>query len=239
MTFIQANSFLNANRGPNDIERLILHTAEIQEERDSAEDVARFFAQASTEVSAHKCIDNNSIVGCVRNEDIAFAALGDNPQSLNYELSGFAKQTFEQWRDRYSRDVIENAAIAAAADCKANGIPLRWLTDAQLKARQRGFCTHQQVSRIFGQGTRTDPGPNFPKDLFLRRTQFHMGQLTKIEFVIADEAATVALAVSTAVNSTDPEARRDRLLKFLTNQIELLDSELAEDRDVVLRRRKA
>jgi hypothetical protein len=245
MLFVEAQHFTNASRGPGDIERIIVHTAEIGETRKSAESIANFFknipasAPPSQRVSAHYTVDNDSVVQCVKDQDIAYHAMGDNEQSLGYELSGFAGQSFAQWRDDYSRKVIDKAAVQMAADCKAYSIPVRWLTNAQLKARERGFATHKQVSDLFGQGIRSDPGAQFPDDLLLRRIQFHMGELSRVVYYISDEANTKALATSAPVNVNDAKARRKRIDDFTSNQVALLDKETNEDRDVVLRRRKA
>jgi N-acetyl-anhydromuramyl-L-alanine amidase AmpD len=197
MEFVQANRFRSANRGADNIERIVVHTAEIAETRSSAEDVAAFFARSGTEVSAHITVDNNSTVRCVRDKDIAFHALGDNHQSLGAELSGRASQSFREWRDDYSKAVIENFAFVAAHWCHDYGIPMRWLTDDQLERRIRGFTTHDAVSRVFGDDIRDDPGRNFPFELCERRVEFYLAQLRKVSawevsFLDADDARVEA-----------------------------------------------
>jgi N-acetyl-anhydromuramyl-L-alanine amidase AmpD len=177
MQFVEANSFRQANR--TSIDRIVIHTAQIQEHRDSAEDVASFFSNPSTNVSAHYCIDNNTIVQCVRDEDIAFHAFGDNDSTLGFELSGFAGQTHEQWRDPYSDMVVERAAKLAAEKCKKYGIPVRWLTPDQERRRRKGFVTHKIVSDVWGDSIRSDPGPHFPYGKFLNRVEFHLERLNK------------------------------------------------------------
>lgn len=174
MAFVQARHFANASRGVGDIHRLVVHTAEIQETRDSAEDVARFFATTSAKVSAHACGDNNTVVECVRDEDIAFHALGDNERTLGFEFSGFAGQSFAQWRDQYSTDMLLLAAKWFAAKATRYSIPLRWLTPEQERARAKGFVTHKVVSDVWGEGIRSDPGANFPFDSFLRMVAANM-----------------------------------------------------------------
>jgi N-acetyl-anhydromuramyl-L-alanine amidase AmpD len=180
MLFMQARHFREADRRTGDIDRLVWHTAEIQEHRDSAEDVARFFQTTKTPVSAHYTVDNNSVVQCVQLKDIAFHALGDNTASVGFELSGFAGQTHEQWGDDYSRAVIDNAAKTAAKLVAEHNIPVRWLTAAELKAGRRGLVTHKLVSDVFGDGIRSDPGTQFPYKLQLERIQHHVREAKKV-----------------------------------------------------------
>lgn len=57
-----------------------------------------------------------------------------------------------------------------AADLNARyGIPLKWLTAAQVRAGERGFCGHAEISAAFGEVDHTDPGRGFPHDLILAR----------------------------------------------------------------------
>jgi N-acetyl-anhydromuramyl-L-alanine amidase AmpD len=236
--FVQAKHFTNASRGVGDIRRIVVHTAEIQEHRDSAEDVAEFFRTTTKEVSAHKCVDNNTIVDCVRLEDIAFHAKGDNEGTVGYELSGFAKQTRAQWRDAYSLDVIELFCQDAAKLCKIHDIPMRWLTADQERRRVKGFVTHKIVSQVFGAGIRSDPGPNFPFDLVEKRVKELLAPSSaNLVYVILDESGQVSLATSATAKNTMP-SRLHRLETFFTNQLVLIDKELQEDNDIVIRRRR-
>jgi N-acetyl-anhydromuramyl-L-alanine amidase AmpD len=181
MLFMQARHYREADRRTGDIDRLVWHTAEIQEHRDSAEDVARFFQTTSTPVSAHYTVDNNTVVQCVQLEDIAFHALGDNTATVGFELSGFAGQTHDQWRDDYSRAVIENAAKTAAKIVADHNIPVRWLTATELKLGRRGLVTHRLVSDVFGDGIRSDPGTQFPYKLQIARIVHHVKQAAKVK----------------------------------------------------------
>lgn len=176
--FVQASSFTNSNRGAGDIERIVWHTAEIQEHRDSAEDVAAFFAKPSTEVSAHATIDNTTIVECVRDADIAHHARGDNTDTLGYELSGFAKQTKADWHDAYSTRMLKRAAAYVAPKCVLHSIPPRWLTPDQERRRARGFVSHKVVSDVFGEGIRSDPGKFFPYAEFSEMVREEIAKLS-------------------------------------------------------------
>jgi hypothetical protein len=163
--FVQANSYRKANR--TSIDRIVFHTAEIQEQRDSAERVAAFFSNPSTKVSAHAVVDNNSLVECVLDKDVAFHAFGDNEVTLGLEMSGFARQTPAQWNDAYSKAMLERASQWAADKATKFNVPVRWLTEAQLRREEKGFVTHDLVSKVFGDDIRDDPGPHFPYQEFL------------------------------------------------------------------------
>lgn len=239
---IRARHFTNASRGDAQIERLVMHTTEGRPERsDFAEDVANFFknipadAPPDDRVSSHYVVDNNSVVGCVEEEDIANHAFGDNPESIGIELAGKAGQTREQWADPYSTAQLALAAKLVADICKRRGIPVRRLTNAQLQARERGIVSHKQVSDLFGQGIRTDPGPNFPWGKFLDAVKANL--TPKIQYVLQDGEGK-ELAHSAPVVADNTQARRERLKAFLGNRLAMLDSELEGDNDAVLRRRK-
>jgi N-acetyl-anhydromuramyl-L-alanine amidase AmpD len=125
-------------------------------------------------VSAHLCVDNDSIVQCVFDNDVAFAAPGANHDGIQIELAGFARQTRSEWLDTFGILMLNNAANAAAQYCLKYNIPLRHLTDAELKDKvSKGIVGHSQVSKAFKLSTHTDPGTGFPWDHFLERVNHH------------------------------------------------------------------
>jgi hypothetical protein len=67
---------------------VVIHTMETSERGDAAEAVARWFARPETAVSAHYCVDADSVVQCVREEDVAWHARGGNASSIGIELAG-------------------------------------------------------------------------------------------------------------------------------------------------------
>jgi N-acetyl-anhydromuramyl-L-alanine amidase AmpD len=159
---------------------IVIHSMEAPEKGDTAENVARFFQNPGKkdngqdrQVSAHLCIDNNSIVQCVFDNDVAFAAPGANHDGIHLELAGFAKQTRSQWLDPFSTLVLENAANAAAQYCLKYNIPVKHLSNAELKSGQKGIVGHVQVSEVFKKSDHTDPGKGFPWDHFIDRVKHH------------------------------------------------------------------
>jgi len=147
---------------------VVIHTMETSERSDAAEAVARWFARAETAVSAHYCVDADSVVQCVREEDVAWHARGGNASSIGIELAGYAGQGPKGWDDDYSWAVLERAAALAADICARYAIPVRWVRAEGLRSGVRGLTGHVEVSRAFRKSDHWDPGPAFPVARFLR-----------------------------------------------------------------------
>ena len=149
------------------IDLVVVHTMEIAERAGAAETVARWFARPEAEVSAHYCVDADSVVQCVREEDIAWHARGGNERSIGIELAGRAGQGAPGWDDEYSRSVLERGAAVVADVCGRHEIPVRWVRAPGLLKGQRGVTGHADVSRAFHRSDHWDPGPAFPVARFL------------------------------------------------------------------------
>lgn len=175
--FVRARWFTNASRGLADVDLIVIHTAETPETLTSAEGVANYFATlpASHKVSAHYCIDANSIVQCVELADVAYCAPGANHDGVHLELSGRASQTREQWLDAFSKKELELAAELVSLLVKRFRIPVVPLGPAELLGGRRGITTHRAVSQAFKRSTHWDPGNGFPMQLFLDRVRFYSG----------------------------------------------------------------
>lgn len=146
-----------------DVRVIVVHSIEAPEKGDTAEQTAKYFQNPKKKVSAHICVDNNSIVQCVLDNDVAYAAPGANHDGIQIEMAGFARQSEADWLDPYSTLVIENAANAAAQYCLKYTIPVRRLTNAKLgDGKTKGIVSHSQVSEVFKKSTHTDPGKGFP-----------------------------------------------------------------------------
>jgi len=152
---------------------IVIHCTGVHEHPEYAEDLGNFFARSRTDgqqVSSHFGCDSNSTVQYVHVKDVAFCARAvGNEYGIQIELSGLHTQTRAQWLDAFGHGLLEQAAVLCARLMQTYGIPLKWLSDAELKTRKvRGFTTHAQITRVFG-GTHTDPGPHFPVDVLFDR----------------------------------------------------------------------
>ena len=150
------------------VDLVVIHTMEIAEREGAAEACARWFESPVSEVSAHYCVDAETTIQCVREEDIAWHARGANTVSVGIELAGYAGQRSLGWNDAYSQAVLARAARLTAQVCARHGIPLRRLRAAGLVARRRGITGHRDVSAAFHKSDHWDPGPDFPWTRFVR-----------------------------------------------------------------------
>lgn len=146
---------------------IVIHTMEAPEGDQTAENVAKYFQHPDTPSSAHVCVDDNSVIQCVADNDVAYAAPGANNDGIQIELAGVANQSKNQWRDPYSIAVVAIAADVAAQYCLKYDLPPTRLTNDQLAAGRSGIIGHFQASAVYKKSNHQDPGPNFPWGRFL------------------------------------------------------------------------
>lgn len=170
--FVKARHFTAVPvSSPRKVRVVVIHDMEFPEKVTAAEDVARYFATTDTEASAHVCVDSDSVIQCVWDRDVAYAAPGANHDGIQIELAGYGKQSTAEWIDRYGVCLLANAADVTAQYCQKYGIPARHLTDAQLRAGEKGIVGHAQVSRVYLKSNHTDPGAGFPWQFFISSVQ--------------------------------------------------------------------
>ncbi len=158
------------------IDLVVLHSMESPEGITTAEDVSRW-AQTlppSRKASWTYAVDTNSIVQCVPELVVAYAAPGANHDGIQLELAGRARQTRGEWLDPYSRPLLENAALITADIIRRRGLPPVWLDVDDVRANRKGITSHANVSLAFGRSDHTDPGNEFPHDLILEWVRGHL-----------------------------------------------------------------
>jgi len=166
--FVQAARYTRVS-DIRQIDLVVLHTMESSEKPDTAEGVARWFAgSTSPEASAHYCVDSDSVVQCVRENDVAWGAPGANRIGVQVELAGRASQTAADWADVYSSALLARAAGLVADVCRRHAIPATFVDAAGLLRGERGVTTHAEVSKAWKRSTHWDVGPGFPMAAFLR-----------------------------------------------------------------------
>lgn len=180
MKFLQAKNYTKAQRTTVDL--IVIHTMEYPEKPTGAEWCADFFAGAkglqAPKASAHYCVDSDSIVQCVRDEDIAWHAPGANHNGIGIEHAGFAAQTPEEWADEFSTSALELSAQLAAQLCHRWHVPPRRPSLEELKGGARGIVGHKDCTDAFNGGRgHYDPGPSFPWSWYLARVEFHLAAL--------------------------------------------------------------
>jgi N-acetyl-anhydromuramyl-L-alanine amidase AmpD len=170
LRFVEAEGFTTGRPDGKPL-WIVVHDMEASETATRAENTALYFANPGDgrNVSSHYCWDNNSGVQCVLLRDSAWT-VGNRPgnnRGINHEYAGFAGQGRGGWLDPYSRAMFAQSAPYIRADAKRYGIPLERRTVAELKAWKPGITSHNDLRQAFGGTTHTDPGPNFPWDVYL------------------------------------------------------------------------
>lgn len=167
LPFVQAKGYTKGRPDGPPI-WVVWHDMEASEHSARAESTAAYFANPpdGRQVSSHYCVDDNSVVQCVRLADSAWT-VGNRPgnnRGINWELSGFARQTRAEWLDAFGVAMFNQAAPIVAADMRRFAIPNRWCSVADLKAYRPGMTTHNDLRLAFNVTTHTDPGTGFPRD---------------------------------------------------------------------------
>lgn len=166
LPFVQARWYTKRDV-QRDVRFVVIHTIECAETPLAAENCARYFQTTNNKVSAHYCVDNNSIVQCLQTKDIAWAARSvGNRYGVHLEHGGRAAQAAEQWADAYSEAMLKISAGLTAFLCQKFGLPIAWLNAKALRAGGKGITGHADITLAWG-GTHYDPGPSFPVARYL------------------------------------------------------------------------
>lgn len=179
MQFIQARNYTPAPVG-RQIDLIVVHDMEAPDKPDTAENVAKWFAGPNApQASAHYCVDDNSMVWCVKDHDVAWAAPGANHQGLHYEMAGYAKFRRVTWLDAYNKAMLALAATepehGIIHQLQYHHIPAVKLTGDQVRAGHRGICGHRDVTDAWPNlGDHQDPGDAFPWPWFMNFIHCHM-----------------------------------------------------------------
>lgn len=156
-----------------EIDVIVLHDMESPEGAETAATVSRWAQTlpATRKASWTYAVDTNSIVQCVPELVVAYAAPGANHNGIQIEHAGLARQSRAEWFDAYSRPMLELSARLSADICRRRDIPPVWLTPGELQAGKRGITSHANVSLAFRRSTHTDPGQGFPVDWYMARVR--------------------------------------------------------------------
>lgn len=182
--YTPARNYTKANREPNAITLVVIHTAECAEVASAAENLATWGGGPNaSQASWHYAVDADSITQSVREEDVAWHAGPVNGYSIGVEHAGRAAQTAEQWADAFSIATLERSAELVADICHRHDIPVERLGAADLAAgRRRGLCGHVDVTNgLTGGRGHTDPGTAFPWEWYLERVESRLAGLRAAE----------------------------------------------------------
>jgi hypothetical protein len=121
-------------------------------------------------VSPHTITDPSETVETCPETIVGYHCGNGNQHGIGFEVTGYAAWTLEQWTTGDAWAALRLDAKRLAESSTRLGIPLRWLSLAQINAGQRGVCTHADITLSIGRGstTHTDPGRGFPFEAFMR-----------------------------------------------------------------------
>lgn len=148
---------------------------------------------ALIEASANVNVGPDTLIRSVHTDYAAWHASWANSMSVGYEQTGYAAYSREQWLSGPGRDQIDRLAREMALDAAAYGIPLRWLTAAEVNAIRNGDRTIKGLvtHAVIDPGNRTDPGSQYPYDVLLASIKAYSGntspQSGNIEYIQEDE----------------------------------------------------
>jgi N-acetyl-anhydromuramyl-L-alanine amidase AmpD len=166
--FKQATKYTKANRTPDTVRNIVIHTAEIGESLSGAEALMNVCASPDQRnASWHFAVDADTITQSVLVKDVAWHAPGCNSVGIGIEMSGRARQSVADWHDDFSTKMLDLCARLCAALCNEWDIPPVLVGEVDLVAGKQGITTHAIVSKAFKKSDHWDPGPNFPVDEFL------------------------------------------------------------------------
>src|SRR3954464_4821246 len=162
---------------------IVIHYTAGAERSTSAEDGAAYDTRRTDGTSTHYFVDSNSVVQCVltRNRANAARAKG-NRLGIQYELCGTV-QTRAQWLAPQSLPMLRLAARQVARDCVKYDIPVRRLSANETRRSwtefpggPKGIVGHVDCTNAYPEdgGDHTDPGKEFPWDLFLSMIKAEM-----------------------------------------------------------------
>ncbi|WP_437623372.1 N-acetylmuramoyl-L-alanine amidase [Sorangium sp. So ce1151] len=161
--WVPARHYTQASRAAADL--VVLHTTEGARVQGAARAVARWFGGAGApQASSHYVVDDDEVIACVAEDDVAWGAPGANHNGIQIELCGYARQSVSDW---LAGGLLERAAELTADICRRHQIPICKLAPEDLAAGERGITGHVDASRAFRKSDHWDPGPSFPWSRFL------------------------------------------------------------------------
>lgn len=148
----------------------VIHSAETPLAAGYAHSIsANWFATQAT-TSAHVMIDPVETIRLLPDNVVAYAVGPKaNGFTINVEQAGRASLTRAEWLTEPGRAQMLKVA-QYMVECRDRwGIPLRWATDAQIRAAaggspRQGWCFHDDIRRVLGGTTHTDPKPHYAAD---------------------------------------------------------------------------
>ena len=189
--FIQARDE-NVGGSQPDPTLIVMHATVTSDNAGTARNIARRWQTTVTGTSAHYLRDARECVQAVGDHTVAYHC-GYNTGSVGYEMCDEQVGPVSRWSDADSTAIIKGSARDVARLGLAYGIPLRRLTNTQLRAwadagkpaRLGGIVSHEQMSQVFKKSTHSDPR-DFPWTKFMSLVQIEKKALLAGEAIKPD-----------------------------------------------------
>lgn len=181
LSFIPSRNFTKANRPRSSITFGVTHTMETGSHLKGAEAVANWFAGPNApQASVQYCVDGDSAIQCVLEQDVAWHAKSGNRTGVGIEHAGYARYV-KEWNELWAKNMFVISAGIMAGICMRNDLPIRRLTVDQVKRYEKGICDHYAITKAFNvKGGHIDVGKGWPWERYLelvdRRYQELRGQ---------------------------------------------------------------
>jgi hypothetical protein len=149
---------------------VVIHDAETPLAAGYANSIAVNWFGKAAQTSAHFMVDPAETIRMLSDNVVSYAVGPKaNGFTLNIEQAGYAKFTRAQWATPAGMRQHTNVGALVRELCQAHAIPTRWASDQQIRDAARGIpggvCYHDDIHRVLGGTTHTDPGPGYPRDL--------------------------------------------------------------------------
>lgn len=146
--------------------RIVIHGT-VGADAKGAQGTAKYFQTAASGGSAQYITDSDEAIQCARDSVICWHA-PPNPNSLGIEMCcSLSNRGKGHWARADHIAMMHVTAKLTAQKCLQYDVPIRKLTVAQVKAGERGICSHDAVSKAFRQSDHWDPGEYFPWVAFI------------------------------------------------------------------------
>lgn len=159
-------------RQPSDIRWIVLHSTEIDA---PARNIAQYFKTTDVVASCTVTIDNDECQRLLPDRVVPYTNPPLNASSLTIEFCAFAAWSTRTWLKHLK--MLKRGARWTAAKCKQYDIPLRWRGRRGIRAGKPGITTHVNINKVYSASTHTDPGPNFPRFVFMNLVRYYAARM--------------------------------------------------------------
>lgn len=154
------------------VKYIVIHTGEIAADiigpDSSAESLTNYMSNSTRQVSWHATTDADTVLHNLPHSYTAFHVAGHNSQSIGIEQGIYARQ-WNELPKAHIEAMIDNLALVVCWYSQIYNIQIKWLTQAEYNAGQNGIISHAMLNP----GSRTDPGPDFPFQLFMNKVNLY------------------------------------------------------------------